>query len=451
MTEQTRTDGSRSRLLVVATLPLTMILLAQLSLGTAANAGAEKPANPSSAAEQRFPAFRGMQDSRDISAPVLMHGRLTDPEGNPLADADVLLAAEPSRAFIEAMPIGASYSLLPVARTTTDSNGDYAMRAPFSALMRSRHGVDGIDLELDIFVGNRHLVYFSQAKFDEPSSTWTLPVVASLNSDDPASRPKPTRGHHPLNQLDLTLDPITGGSEVPADAVVPNEEEPVARHHQGLTCSDWVLISTQDPRETVSTAIVRWGATLTATYKGTKSTTSGMGYRVAPSGQWAGVSWSQSGTKEVTNTFEGNFGSSTAGASETLNREFRVNMIHRTYNRHCWIGCSVCQHSWEAQEKTSPGLPSGGGGNFNSRYADWACHTTVTWNGPGVSTTTATAATYTSAFSVSAIGGGVSFQGTARSGYNSNIKITFTFKSPPGRWCGDSGYPTEAKRVKGWY
>jgi hypothetical protein len=85
---------------------------------------------------------------------------------------------------------------------------------------------------------------------------------------------------------------------------------------------------------------------------------------------------------------------------------------------------------------------------INSRYALPQCRQEETLSGVSsveTETENAIATNYGSAFGLS--WGPATYQGTARSGYNSSAKITFHMDNRDGAWCGNALDPTRSGQV----
>jgi len=118
--------GFRTRGVVVA---VTMAAAAVNVPGAAkaATSSADQPASQAAldlaGALARFPSFAALPDSLGVSAPTMLHGKLTDLAGGTMPGANILLSAWPSNEAVHAMPVGGTFSLTPVTRTVAGADG----------------------------------------------------------------------------------------------------------------------------------------------------------------------------------------------------------------------------------------------------------------------------------------------------------------------------------------
>lgn len=144
-----------------------------------------------------FPEYKKFRDSRRLRTPVVVHGKVSDPAGNPVRRAQVLLAAQ---------PVGDPTVLVPIAVNRTDDHGRYLLRAPMTRKLRALYDRDnGIDLHMEWFVpGPRHLIWASTVKWDATRRAWQGTKLI------PAHRGPGTRTATPRNREDINLDPTAG-------------------------------------------------------------------------------------------------------------------------------------------------------------------------------------------------------------------------------------------------
>jgi len=336
------------------------------------------------------------------------------------------------------MPVGATYSIRAVARTTSDADGYYVLRTANTPELRAHADEIGVNLELDVFTpAGRHLVFTDEARFDATSNGWTKPGAKATDKVS-ADRTAANRRNMQIAQGE--------GSDTSTDVDVA---APVsARDHDIWPgCSNWRVLPKKDTVNTIATGSVRNGVSLGARYNAaaTSEKSTGISYN-------AGASWSISGTRSRSSNFTASYYVRTAPAGGQLNREYRVGWRHLVSDRHCpnnEIG------AYHVQVETSPETATGGGTDIESRYGDFSCPTTATGNTvranfSSVSTESGTATTYSSAFSFIPTAG-AAFVGSSKSGYNSNVLIGYTFNSSNGGyWCGNNNVPTLAGRTKAW-
>ncbi|MGQ0843496.1 MAG: hypothetical protein ACT4QF_05130 [Sporichthyaceae bacterium] len=145
-----------------------------------------------------FPQFAAIPDSATLDLPLVLRGTVEQITGAVMPGSQVLLAAWPSNESVVDMPVGAEFDVVPMARTVADEAGNYVLRASVTDLLLSLAGPDGIDVELNVFHGDRHYTYLSQVTPTE-SGGWVrqlsrldAPVGSVVDAAD--------------NLLDLTLD-----------------------------------------------------------------------------------------------------------------------------------------------------------------------------------------------------------------------------------------------------
>ena len=208
-------------------------------------------------AERRFPQFKGMPDARSAAAPVLLHGRVTDDSGSAVAGAEILLASLPRHDVRSAMPEGATYSIRPVARTASDAEGYYVLRASNTPELRANTDELGVNLELDVFTpAGRHLVFTSEARFDAASNGWTQPGAKATDKVS-AERTAGNRRNIQVTQGE--------GSDTSNDVDVAAPVE-ARNHHSWPGCSEWRVLPKKDTVNTIATGIVRNGVSMGARY-----------------------------------------------------------------------------------------------------------------------------------------------------------------------------------------
>ncbi|MGQ0631437.1 MAG: hypothetical protein ACT4P1_10360 [Sporichthyaceae bacterium] len=367
----------------------------------------------------RLPAFATIPDSRSLLEPVVLNGTLTDHAGRPMAGAHLLLGAWPNPETLEKMAVGSTFAVAPVARAVTDNAGRYELRAAATPLLRALQGRDGIDLELNVFHQNRHLVHLTQIGLDD--GQWIRQLGADLLGPDaePLAR----------TLLDVKVDPRRA-PQLPNPSLVASAQD----HVSFPECSDYRILPPRSGPVIVATAIANDGARIETTYSSSASTEIGTG--VSYDG---GASFGQEGARSRSSTFEADFVDRVAPRNGRIHREYVINWRHGVQDRHCAyddIG------SYEVQVLTSPGFATGGVADRARNRDDFRCARKNSEDvlAKSISTHEARAYTYSSGFSIKPLGG-VAFAGTTRSGYSEAVRITFRFPGNRGEWCGDTDVP----------
>jgi len=112
--------------------------------------------------DTRFPDFADLRDSLGLRTPVLLHGAATDSVGTALAGAQVLLSAWPSREQVRALPKGATFATVPVARTAAGRDGSFELRSALTPLLAGLLGKEGLDIGGVQFAGDTLSGYTEQ-------------------------------------------------------------------------------------------------------------------------------------------------------------------------------------------------------------------------------------------------------------------------------------------------
>lgn len=392
-----------------------------------------------SAALTLFPDFAALPDSLGLAAPVLLHGKLTQPAGSSLAGATVLLSAWPSNEAIKAMPVGSAFSLTPIARTAAARDGSYTLRSAVTPLISSLLGKDGLDVQLDLFHAGRQYSYLSQVQ-PVAGGSWVLPrateVVASAASSAATAR----------NALDLTFA-TAQGIDIAPDlklAVAANrpshhgdDDDPTTDPGPHPFPGAWCVQRKAGEREamtTVATALAHKGVTADVSYTSGARSTMSTGVSLN-----AGASFAIGGERTRTSEFTGNYESQRGTKRAPASVEYLINMTHAVINTEC-VG-NTEREIRVRQVRTSPMGPAGGGRPIPSRLPIWKCANVEEAVFRSVETQKAQAYTYTRGFSFTPANVG-SFTGEALSGYSDTVKVTYSFKHPErGRWCGHTSNP----------
>ena len=213
------------------------------------------------------------------------------------------------------------------------------------------------------------------------------------------------------------------------------------------TCSGWTAKPDSAPLATMTAETQNGGntgpVTATVVYNSSASSTisTGSGYKQ----MWlaANATLTVSGSQTKGSGFTGAFSPQTG----IHHKDYRVNWVHRQYELHCDVGTSPYDSKRFYQYISEPKVVTGGGSIRNpSAYGDIGTANCEYWPGGNVSTDTASAASYLSAFSLGWLGG--SFSGSSQQGYSTNVKIAYAFGNGTGWWCGSNTYPATAQRVR---
>lgn len=417
---------------VALTAGLTTALLAPA--GTASAAPSAAATANQVAALRLFPSFAALPDSLGLRAPLMLAGRLTEPEGPALSGATVLLSAWPSNETVDRLPDGSRWVRPPIARTTASRDGSYQLRSSVTTLVASLLGKDGLDLQLDVFHGGRRHTRLTQIRLAEGLG-WVLPSVTDARGGAG-------------NTLDLTFDKPDGIATAPDLKLAAAANRPT--HHgddddpttdpgphpfPGAWCVDR-KIGERRTMTTVATSLAHNGVTAQVAYlRGAQSRLS------AGLSTNGGVSFTVAGDKTRTSQFTGSFRPKPGTKQGPAHIDYLINMKHAVIAEEC-VGDNM-RDIRVRQVKTSPMGPSGGGRPVPSWVPIWKCAVVEPAEFDFVNTEDAQAFTYTKGFNFAPYGPG-SFTGEATSGYSDTVKVTYSFKHPDrGRWCGHTRGPLD--------
>ena len=429
----------RAHTSVVGTITASLAL-ALAGPAIAANAAAETSSGISGAALIRFPEFAGLQDSRSLKDPLMLQGKLTDLSGKALAGAQVLLAAWPSNETVSKLPVGGSFSVVPVARTVAGKDGAYQLRSLITPLLMSLSGKDGLDVELDVFHGGRHYVYLTQLS-SEGNGSWVHDFVRGV--DGQAGEQVSTA----TNALDLALDPATGeklSKDLERGLRIPTANEPIPG---GPACGKYTVFTTTRAMTTAVTAVARNSATAVTTYTENATTLASTGFSAGGAGEFA-ITGARSRTAEM----KIKFADHKAKKNRTVARDYLVEIEHDTLERKCF---GNKYGEYRHQYVTNPTRITGGVDDVPSQLPAWNCAPedgkTVKGHAEEVSTLNAKAATYEKSFTFFPFDG-ASFTGRSLSGYSKSVEVLFRFTNwKKGFWCGHSDVPLgQGQRVQGF-
>ncbi|MGQ0624692.1 MAG: hypothetical protein ACT4PP_08630 [Sporichthyaceae bacterium] len=386
-----------------------------------------------------------------MAGPITLQGVLTDAAGNALGGAQVLVSAWPSGEQVHRMTPGEGFDLVPMARTVAGRDGSYELRSLVTPLLASLTGRDGLDIELDVFHGDRHYVYLSQLRLE--GGEW---VHGAANGVD-GQVTRATETAVP-NLLNLALNPGQGerlNVAAPSSTWPPptSEGEPAFDKRDkpipgGGSCSRIEKIN-REPHTaftTIATAIVSNGVKVSTSYTKGATTVTSTGFSFD-----GGLSFGINGARERTSTYNPEFRDWRAGPGRTIARDYRVEFEHDVLRRVCFANANL--NRYRVQYLTSPGGLTGGGDDIPSRYPIFGCDDKRVARAvyKSVSTENASASTYQAAFGFAPLAG-ASFVGSALSGYSDAVKIKYSFSERErGQWCGHTGKPLHpGQRLHGY-
>jgi hypothetical protein len=329
------------------------------------------------------------------SAPALTTGSLTDPAGRAMPGATIIVLPVPKSPK-------AGQSLTPVARATTNSNGGYTIRLPYSERSLLQEPGTGGYLNL-------HIIAF----YPDAMANWFMPINAS-------TRTIPT-AHLVLRQL-----PSKNAANAAASlAAAPQVPIPPG----AASCSE--VSNTEVPGVEM---VVGYKSTLTAshiryaqyTYTTSASQTTGVGVSLTAKN----TGFSVDGTTTESSGFTASFKQIT-GAS---NNYMAVNSTWNDTEWHCQAGNLTWFYGWTTYlngvgstwSDPTPGAPQVAAGKCLLAGAN----TTVTYD-------TTSQSTWTAGVSIS---GDIGINLSSQDGWSGSSSLTYAFAtSAP--ICGVSNYP----------
>ncbi len=378
---------------------------------------------------------------------MILQGAIEQVTGAAMPDAQVLLWAWPSNDTVADLPVGGEFNLIPVARTVADGTGKYELRAPVTDLLRSLTGEDGLDIQLDVFHGDRHYTYLTQA-VPTPEGQWIRKLTGLV---EPVGEVVEAAS----NLLDLTLDRTKAAVEqglgfTGAEPVTADYRKPVPPG-----CTPFEKVGDEWTMTTVASTVARERVTAQVRYL--KGATAEM----STGGSVAGGLFSINGSRSRTVRIGGKFPKETAVGKRPLRTDYLAQIQHVILRRSC---ARDFRGNEDVLVVTSPVRSTGGSDTADSRYPNFSCTPgdgrTVPSALEEAETEDDRAATYSSAFLLQSVGGS-GFSGSSSSGYNESVGITYFFKirrhprtNKPldqGYICGHSDVPAApGQRVQGF-
>lgn len=394
-----------------------------------------------------FPEFASLPDSAASDLPLVLHGAVEQITGAAMPGAQILLSAWPSNDSIVRLPVGAEFALTPIARTVADDSGTYTLRASVTGLLRSLSGPDGLDIELDVFHGDRHYTHLSQVT-PTADGSWIRELTGLLEPVDQAVEAA-------SNLLDLTLDRtkaaveaglgITGAGPVAADY-----RKPVPPG-----CTPFVKVGEELAWQTVATSLTTTPhVTAEVTYTRSARTESSVG------SSYQGGAFSAAGSRSRTMTLEATFDDDEVKRRRLTNVEYQMRVLHGIFRRSCardFRGNEDVAHMTSPLAITTESRIVAAG---RERPA-WRCAPddgrTIKTGFKDYTVSKERAAVYQRAFALNPIPG-AGFAGSSLSGYSSSVSIIMRFRLPksapfrPKYICGDTGRPdTRGQRIQGFF
>lgn len=261
--------------------------------GEAARPDGPDPGPPAPPDSSLGPQVGSVPDSRELSAPLIASGQVRDPDGAPVPAAVVLFSED--RPSLDLEP-GATFPLLPVARTTTDPDGHFVLRSAVTDAL-ARNATDGtVNLTLMAFAASGQ-----QGTFVARDLAGHLPgaeISAASGWSDPTSE------DGGLVPVDLVVAPAaTGGGVSPAaaDADAPDVTAASCSSRVVDRWTDWVKIGEYQSNDSFVDGSFQYGRTADSSIEGLFHAG---GVIVAAAGDVTAAAggWSVTGAAKVSNS-----------------------------------------------------------------------------------------------------------------------------------------------------
>lgn len=342
------------------------------------------------------------------------------------------------------MPVGAEFDVIPMARAVADEAGNYVLRAGVTDLLRSLAGPDGIDVELDVFHGDRHYTYLSQVT-PTADGSWVRNLTGLAGPVAPAVDAA-------ANLLDLTLDrtksAVEGGLGITGGG-------PVAAAHRKPVppgCTPYEKVGDELAWQTVATSLTNPNVTAEVAYQQGARTESSTG------SSYQGGAFSANGSRSRTTTDGGTFDDDEVKRRGIRYAEYQVQVLHIFLRRSC---ARDFQGNEDVVVWTSPGEIRKGTQINPSQSKAWNCtandRRTIPSAKKDYTVEKERAAVYERGFELTPLPG-VKFGGKSLSGYSSTVSVVLHFRLPRSspfkhKWvCGDTATPDDpGQRIQGFF
>ncbi|MGQ0468216.1 MAG: hypothetical protein ACT4QG_23225 [Sporichthyaceae bacterium] len=379
-----------------------------------------------------------------MSLPLVLQGGIEQITGAAMPGAQVLLSAWPSNESVIALPIGGEIELTPLARTVASEDGTYTLRASVTDLVRSLAGPDGLDIQLDVFHGDRHYTHLSQVT-RTLDGTWVRELTGLVDPLDDVVDAA-------TNLLDLTLDKtkavVEGGLGVTGTGpVAANVRNPVPPG-----CTPFQKVGDELAWQTVATSLTRKHVTAIVSFTEEARVESSTG------ASFRGGLFSAGGSRSRSISSGGTFDDDEVRRRGLINVEYQFQVLHAFMQRSC---ARDFRGGEEVLLVTTPLEVTQATRIEESKRPAWTCTAkdfrTISSAQKDYVINRERAAVYQRAFSLAPPGGG-GFSGASLSGYSSALSITLQFRLPknsPDRkkyLCGDTRKPdTSGQRIQGFF
>jgi hypothetical protein len=356
----------------------------------------------------------GIRDSRDLSGPVLVQGRLVDARGRGISGR-VTAVAWPPMNVLHALRDGDQVNTVAVGKTQAGPDGTFTIRVDPAipiAQFREPNGTINFDLR---GMGGSHaaVVSFARRLDQSGQKTWVAPEWSAASG--------------PARTLGITLGARTAISEL------PTAPEP-ASANKIFPCPDIVRATYNQIWDSVGEVYTGPHATGDFEYINGASSSLGIGFSV--SGEFG--SFEQSGTASASSTATINY------ATQAANKRtvFRTTFQYKKFEVWALAGQACFKLGYQVR----PTAFQGGIASYTAASTPAASHCSNVLAVPVTLTKqTANAITFTNGLK---IGSTIGIDLSTKTGFNASSKIAFRFTSV-GKLCGSNAAWPDAARVVG--
>ena len=353
-----------------------------------------------------------LPDSATLSGVPVAAGRLLDMTGAPLANATVVLSAEPSSTILMALKDGQAVPTREISRAVTDGTGKFSLKIPAGNDLGSSTSVDNV-VNFDVNAVT--------AAGSAPSFVSAQAVIGATTANDvtPTSKMGKTAQFTPVNSADLTLQMRTlgnGASVTPSAARPAVDPPPVCKT---------VQVSDLGPEVVVVGATSNASASVSSSFIYGQGQSSTLGVAVSASG--ANTTFTVSGTHTTSSTGTETYATYHGAA----NVNYKTMFDARKYHYYCTQINGPTTGYYYVQ---STGWDGGATSDGRGAIAAGKCVTQQANSRFTLNSTTAT--TFATGFAVTGI-----ISMTASTGYSNNGTIVYSFGGVAGTLCGVNDYP----------
>lgn len=348
------------------------------------------------------------------AALTLASGRVLDESGAPVSGAQIEASAYPDASVMGALKVGDSFSLIPIATTTSGKDGTFTIPAAYQAITAQMGARPSRPVNIQIVVNS-----------PEGSTQYAMPVDLSAGVGDAVAKATDVATVADASVgstglwLDLTLTqpPLNSGSPAAEGAA------PAAMTAAAGIPSNCTLVTDYGPRWVVvgQTSATTGGHTQKFTFSTGASSSLGVGYSLTG----AYGSFSSSGTQSWSSTTSIGFPTYSTSGTRLMKTQYRYAKVH------CYQYVSNYYYYNVVPTAFVTGSTTVASSTPTANYcASFSAGSTFTKS-------STSAVTYSSGVSISNM---IGINLSARTGFTGTAKLYYTFSSSR-HLCGKSDYP----------